>query len=273
MQRHWATVHCSVPGRSMMASTASLQVNLDAGPRQQWAARVAHLHRIGPTLVALSACSPMLAGTSSGWRSMRQQMWAGIDAARSSRIPVGDPVEAWTEYALAAPVMFVRDHATGGAEAVPSRVSFASWVTGAAKLVRRPTLADLDYHLTTLYPAVRLRGFLELRYLDAVPDAWWPALAAITTVLAEDDDVVAEACEPVADAWLPAAREGLADPALARAARTCVAIAAERAPAELRDEVCAYAELVESGRSPGDLVAERIAAAGPLAVLRELADG
>ena len=44
---------------------------------------------------------------------------------------------------------------------------------------RLPTAADVDLHLTTLWPPVRLRGWLELRVLDAVPAAWWPALAAI----------------------------------------------------------------------------------------------
>src|SRR4051812_27433934 len=147
MQQHWAAVGCSAPGRRMMASTAALQVNLDAGPRRGWADRFEHLHRIGPALLAMSACSPMLAGESSGWNSMRQQMWCGIDAGRTARVPSGDPVAAWVEYALAAPVMLVRDHDTHGAAPVPSRVSFGSWVTGDAKLVRRPTMRDLEYHL------------------------------------------------------------------------------------------------------------------------------
>jgi glutamate--cysteine ligase len=220
-------------------------------------------------LVAISACSPMLAGEASGWRSMRQQMWTGIDGARSARLPAGDPAEQWAMYALAAPVMLVRDHETGGAEAVPARVSFASWITGAAKLVRRPTLQDLDYHLTTLYPPVRLRGYVELRYLDAVPHRWWPALAAITAALAEGGDAVAAACEPVASAWVEAARDGLSDPLLSRAARTCLAIAHDRAPAALRAEVAAYAGLVDAGRTPGDLLGEHISECGPVAVLTE----
>jgi glutamate--cysteine ligase len=274
MQRHWATVGCLPSGLQMMASTAALQVNLDAGPQAGWAARVEHLHRIGPTLLAMSACSPMLAGHDSGWASMRQQTWAGIDAARSGHIAGGDPVEAWVRYALAAPVMLVRNPAGDGAEPVPSRVTFASWITGAAKLLRRPTVADLDYHLTTLYPAVRLRGYLELRYLDAVPDRWWPGLAALVTVLADDPRAAAaadEACEPVADSWTLAARESVRDDAIWRAALSCARIAVERAPAEVAPAVTAYAELIERRRTPGDELRDRLAAADPSTVLLEAA--
>ena len=73
-------------------------------------------------------------------------------------------------------------------------------------------MADLDYHLTTLFPPVRPRGYLELRCLDALPDRWWPALAALTVTLADDPvaaDAAAELCAPVADSWETAARHGL----------------------------------------------------------------
>jgi ergothioneine biosynthesis glutamate--cysteine ligase EgtA len=270
MARHFAAVGCASSGHAMMAGTAALQVNLNAGPAGDRSARLAHLHAIGPVLLAISACSPMLAGRASGWRSMRQQVWTGIDARRTGPIAGGDPAAAWADYALAAPVMMVR---TGEMyDPVPSRVSFASWISGDAKLIRRPTLPDLDYHLTTLFPPVRPRGWIELRYLDAVPQRWWPALAAITVALADDPSVAAaaaEACEPVAAAWESAARDGLANPQLHRAARTCLAAAAAAAPVELRDVVAAYAELVERGRTPGDEIADRIALHGPLAILKE----
>ena len=47
-------------------------------------------------------------------------------------------------------------------------------------------MADLDYHLTTLFPPVRPRGYVEIRCLDALPDRWWPALAALTATLVDD---------------------------------------------------------------------------------------
>src|SRR5581483_11296778 len=110
---------------------------------------------------------------------------------------------------------------------VIARVPFADWLRGAAPFARRPTLADLDYHLTTLFPPVRPRGYLELRCLDATPDSWWPALAAVAATLLDDPvaaDVAAEACAPVARRWTAAARDGLRDPQLRQAAERCLAV-------------------------------------------------
>jgi glutamate--cysteine ligase len=272
MEAHFGALGCGRSGRSMMCSTAALQVNVDAGPAHRWAERVAHIRRLGPVLVAVSACSPLLAGVDSGWHSMRQEAWYGIDARRG-RVAGDDPVGAWAEFALDAPVMLLRD-ADGTCRAVTDRIPLRAWLDGSAPIDRRPTLSDVDYHLTTLFPPVRLRGYLEIRCLDAVPDRWWPALAAITAALVDDDVAAAraaEACEPVADRWLAAAREGLDDPGIRAAAIACVEAAAERCPAELRADVAAYADLVAAGRTPGDEVRGRVATADPVSVLAEYA--
>jgi glutamate--cysteine ligase len=158
---------------------------------------------------------------------------------------------------------------------VRSAVPFARWASGAVRLADRgPTAADLDVHLTTLFPPVRLRGYLELRYLDMTPPRWWPAVAAVTATLMDDPaaaDLAAEATEASAGLWTCAARDGLADPRLARAARRCLDIAAGRVPAGLAPAVADLAELVESGRCPGDLLAGRIAQVGAPAAFEELA--
>jgi glutamate--cysteine ligase len=274
MEQHFAAVGCAGPGRAMMTATAALQVNVDAGPRAGWARRLDGIRALGPVLVALSACSPYLAGRASGWRSMRQQAWHGIDHRRSDPVPVTDPAEAWARYALAAPVMLVRGRA--GTVPMTTRIPFAAWLSGHAPIARRVTLADLDYHLTTLFPPFRPRGYLEIRCVDAVPDRWWPALAAVTTTLVDDDVAAghaAEACSPVRDAWVRAARDGLGDAELRAAAVTCVAAAAQRCPDALRSDVVAFAELVDSGRTPGDELRARIDAVGPLAALEEAAHG
>ena len=152
MERHFAAVGCGRAGLAMMTSTASLQVSVDAGPAAGWGGRVALAHQLGPVLVAVSACSPLLAGRPTGWRSSRQQVWGELDQARCGPVLRGDdPAGEWAAYALEAPVMLVCDPATGGAEPVGTRVRFADWVTGEAPLGgRRPTTDDLDYHLTTL---------------------------------------------------------------------------------------------------------------------------
>jgi glutamate--cysteine ligase len=106
------------------------------------------------------------------------------------------------------------------------------------------------------------------------PPRWWPAIAAVVTTLMDDPiaaDRAVEATERTAQLWTTAARQGLDDAALADSARRCVSIAAERAPAELGPCVADLADLVESGRCPGDLLAERIDEIGPLAAFEELA--
>ena len=58
---------------------------------------------------------------------------------------------------------------------------------------RLPTVADLQTHLSTLFPPVRLRGYLEVRYLDMSAPQWWPAIAAVTTTLMDDPAAADEA--------------------------------------------------------------------------------
>ena len=117
---------------------------------------------------------------------------------------------------------------------------------------------------------MRPRGFLELRCLDAVPDRWWPGLAGLAATLC-DDAVAAEradeVCAPFDGAWTTAAREGLGHQGSPEPRKACVEVAVARAPAELKAEMEAYAELVFAGRTPGDEVAERAERDGPLSVL------
>ncbi|WP_233491363.1 ergothioneine biosynthesis glutamate--cysteine ligase EgtA [Blastococcus sp. TBT05-19] len=277
MEAHFAAVGCADAGARMMTSTAALQVNLDAGPAADWSSRLALAHRLGPVLVAVSACSPLLAGRAVGWRSSRQQIWGELDSARCGPLLTGDdPAAEWAAYALAAPVMLVRDPVSGAAEPVRGRVPLADWVTGETRLGdRTATDADVDYHLTTLFPPVRPRGYLEIRYLDAAPEPWWPALAAVTATLLDDPvaaDRAADACTPVADRWSDAARFGLADAALRTAAADCLAAAHDAAPPALRAEVGLLRELVSRGESPGDAVLRQAGSADPLAVLRAALD-
>lgn len=270
MERHFTALGCAEPGKAMMSATAALQVNIDAGPAAHWTQRLGLVRDLGPVLVAAAAGSPYLGGRASGWRSMRQQAWHGIDHGRSDPVRAGEPTQAWASYALNAPVMLVRD--ADRYTPVTERVPFAGWLRGAAPIARRPTLADLDYHLTTLFPPIRPRGYIEIRCLDALPDRWWPALAAFTVTLLDDDvaaDRAAELCEPVRDAWAAAAQHGIADRALHTAVRGCAEVAAARCPAELRPDAEAFAELVERGRTPGDELRERADAAGPLALLED----
>jgi ergothioneine biosynthesis glutamate--cysteine ligase EgtA len=277
MEAHFAATGQGEAGVRMMSDSASVQVNLEAGLEADWSTRVERAHRLGPVLLSVSGCSALTERGDTGWVSSRQRLWGALDASRCGPLVHSEqPAHAWANYALDAPVMLVHDTADPSWQAVTpvlGRVLFRQWATGEVLLGDRPpTRADLDYHLTTLFPPVRLRGFLELRYLDATPAAWWPAIATLTTLLMDDPRAAAvadEACEPVAQHWAVAAHHGLGDPDLARAARSCTAVALEVCPPELRADLERLAELVGTGRCPGDLVLERAAAHGAVAVLLE----
>ena len=162
--------------------------------------------------------------------------------------------------------------AGGQLRPVTSRVTFADWLAGKAPFGRRPAMADLDYHLTTLFPPVRPRGYVEIRCVDALPDRWWPALASLVATLVDDPvaaDEAAALCEPVADAWHTAARLGLDDPRIRAAVTGCAALAARRAPEGLRDEAESFAELIASGRTPSGELRSRIEQTDPFVVLEE----
>ncbi len=277
MEQFFGSSRSGEAGAAMMTSTASIQVNVDAGPRDGWAARVRLAHALGPTMIAISANSPMLGGEFTGWVSTRQRVWGDMDSARCGPIlgaSGDDPGTDWARYALKAPVMLVHDPE---AMAVTRWVPFADWVDGRVLLGdRRPTIADLEYHLTTLFPPVRPRQWLEIRYLDSVPDALWPAVAFTLVALLDDPvaaDLAAEAVEPVATAWDTAARVGLRDRRLHQAAGKCVAVAAERAPAELAESMQLLVSGVEQGRCPGDDFSDRVIEQGIAPVVARMAQG
>ena len=262
MEQFFAASESGAAGAAMMTSTASIQVNLDAGPKDGWAARVRLAHALGPTMIAIAANSPMLGGEFTGWVSSRQRVWGQMDSARCGPIlgaSGDDPGTDWARYALKAPVMLVHNP---DAVAVTHWVPFADWVDGRVLLGdRRPTIADLEYHLTTLFPPVRPRRWLEIRYLDSVPDAFWPALVFTLVTLLDHPvaaEIAADAVEPVATAWDAAAQAGLRDRRLYEAANRCVAAAAEQAPAELTDAMTRLIRCVERGRCPGDEFSDQV---------------
>ena len=280
MERFFIASQTGDAGAAMMTSTASVQVNLDAGPLDGWADRVRLAHALGPTMIAISANSPMLGGQFTGWQSTRQRVWSQLDSARCGPI-LGvngdDPASDWARYAMKAPVMLV--HPTPEMDAVPITdwVPFADWADGRALLGgRRPTQADLDYHLTTLFPPVRPRRWLEIRYLDSLPDAVWPAVVFTLVTLLDDPTaagIAAEATESVATAWDRAAQVGLGDRRLRAAAIRCVQTAAERAPAELEESMQRLARSVEQGRCPADDFSDRAVKYGIATAVTRLAQG
>ncbi|MGK2879571.1 MAG: ergothioneine biosynthesis glutamate--cysteine ligase EgtA [Mycobacterium sp.] len=280
MERFFAATQSAEAGAAMMTSTAAIQVNIDAGPQHGWAERVRLTHALGPTMIAITANSPLLSGQFTGWLSSRQWVWSQLDSARCGPIlgtSGDDPTVDWARYAVKAPVMLVHNPADGVAFPVTSHVPFADWADGRTLLGdRRPTTADLDYHLTTLFPPVRPRRFLEIRYLDAVDDALWPAVVFMMVTLLDDPEaaaIAAAATAPVATAWDVAARAGLGDRHLREAALVCVRTAAERAPESLTGPMARLVRQVEAARCAADDFSDLAVARGIPGAVTELAGG
>ena len=145
---------------------------------------------------------------------------------------------------------------------MPHALTFRDWIrNGGPRAVRE---ADLQYHLTTLFPPVRPRGHLELRVIDAQrTDSDWAAALAFITALVSDPsaaDAALGALERLSTdpaAILRAARDGLSDPVLAEVAVSCFDAASgalyRTGCGPLGPELAAFIErYVERGRCPAD---------------------
>ena len=209
-------------GPRMMCSTAGVQVCLDAGEAHETAQRWRALHDLGPALVGLFANSRRRAGTDTGWASARTEATFGTFAPFTEPPALdGDPAAAWARMAMEAPVLCLR---RGDSWDAPTGLTFGAWADGALP-GDRPSYDDLDYHLSTLFPPVRPRGYLEVRYLDAQTGDGWIAPVLLLTALMSDPaliDRAQAAAAPAAGRWFPAAREGLGDKLVRQAANDLV---------------------------------------------------
>jgi glutamate--cysteine ligase len=204
-------------GSWMMCNTASLQLNLSHHPLcpdHRWALA----QRLGPVLLACFANSPGLDASGRRWESLRQAIWWSIDSSRT-RPPCHSLSmnQSWLDYALFADVMLIWSQDGTRATAMRPGMPFGRWMTDGHEL-GWPTADDLAYHLTTLFPPVRPRGWLELRMIDALPPALLDVAALVTVTALTVEDAAGELQDrlPGADGlWLEAARSGLAHPLLA----------------------------------------------------------
>ncbi|MFF0489964.1 ergothioneine biosynthesis glutamate--cysteine ligase EgtA [Nocardia sp. NPDC004068] len=257
-------------GKLMMCNTAATQVSVDAGADPtEIAARWTALNAVGPALVAAFACSPVLHGAPVGnWASQRMRTWLRLDHIRS-RPPVrhwSDPIAEYARWVLDVPLLCVRQDDGAVDWAAPPGATFADWLCGALddEVGRRPDAADLDYHLTTVFPPVRASGYFEVRYIDAQPGDGWTVPIHVIDALLCTPAVVAEAtrlAEPVADRWLEAARCGLADPEIRSAAVRLLTLATDNArSAAARDQLAAAVRRCRDGRMPTEEDSDRFGA-------------
>jgi glutamate--cysteine ligase len=253
-------------GTWMMCNTASTQVNVShaqGDPRQRWNA----LHLIGPALIAAFANSPGVDSEGRRWVTLRQATWWSIDPARTR--PVGTvlpPERAWQDYAFAADVMFICDEGASGATgtAVPPGLPFGRWMRDGHE-AGWPTIDDYYYHLSTLFPPVRPRCWLELRVLDALPE-WIRDVAVLVVATACTVDSHHELEQRLPDTtglWVAAARQGLDHPVLGKAARTMLDVVSSHLDSVTTDT--RHREIVEDyaarytmrGRAPESEIAAR----------------
>ncbi|HEX8363014.1 MAG TPA: glutamate-cysteine ligase family protein [Longimicrobium sp.] len=196
-------------GVRMMRQTAAFQPSLDWGPDPL--ARWRFLNAAAPYLTAIFANSPAYGGRDTGWRSFRARVWRELDGGRTGTFPCADPVSEYLRFALDAPAILL------GGEGGPW-LPFRAWnERGAA------TAEDWGAHLSTLFPEVRPKGFVEVRCIDAMEPEWYAAPVLLLTGLCDHAPTFRAALDllgtPDPSLLEPAARLGLADPRIGPVAR------------------------------------------------------
>jgi glutamate--cysteine ligase len=200
-------------GLDMMYRTATIQVNLDFGDEADMVKKFRVSLALQPVVTAIFACSPFTEGKPNGYLSMRSEVWRHTDPDRSGMIPFvfepGMSFERYADYALSVPMYFVyRD----GRYVDVAGASFRDFMAG--HLVQlpgeRPTLDDWSDHLTTLFPEVRMKRFLEMRGADGGRWRRICALPALWTGLLYDQGALDAGWDLVKD-WSAEERQGLRD--------------------------------------------------------------
>jgi len=198
-------------GRDMMFRTCTVQVNLDFESE----ADMVRKFRIGlalqPIATALFANSPFKEGRPNGYLSYRSHIWTDTDPDRTGVLPFvfedGFGFERYVDYALDVPMYFVeRDGRMIDVAGQSFREFLAGQLSGLPD--ERPSLKDWEDHLTTIFPEVRLKTFLEMRGADGGPWARLCALPALWVGLLYDRAACEAAWRLVAD-WSAAEVETL----------------------------------------------------------------
>ena len=171
-------------GQDMMSRTCTVQVNLDFGSEADMVSKFRTSLALQPIATALFANSPFTEGRPNGYESYRSHVWEDTDPDRTGMLPfVFDGsmgFERYAEYMLDVPMYFVyRD----GKYIDASGQSFRDFLLGRLPALpgEKPTLKDWEDHLTTAFPEVRLKRYLEMRGADGGP---WGRLCALPALWA-----------------------------------------------------------------------------------------
>ncbi|MBH0238223.1 glutamate--cysteine ligase [Methylobrevis albus] len=201
-------------GLDMMFRTCTVQVNLDFASEADMVAKMRVSVALQPIATALFANSPFTEGKPNGNLSERSEIWRDTDNARSGMIPFvfdeGFGFEHYVDWALDIPMYFVK---RGDTYHDATEITFREFLAGGFRhripgVV--PSIGDWDNHLSTLFPEVRLKRFLEMRGADGGPWRRICALPAFWVGLLYDADSLAAAGELVAD-WTTEEMQALRD--------------------------------------------------------------
>ncbi|MFZ1109042.1 MAG: glutamate--cysteine ligase [Rhodomicrobium sp.] len=166
-------------GLDMMYRTATVQVNLDFADEADMVKKMRVSLALQPIATALFANSPFKEGKPNGYLSLRSAIWLDTDNARAGMLPFafedGMGYERYVDYALDVPMYFVR---RDGRYIGAAGESFRAFLEGRLPQLpgEKPTLSDWADHLTTIFPEVRLKHYLEMRGADSGP---WSSLCAL----------------------------------------------------------------------------------------------
>src|SRR5215216_1990525 len=200
-------------GIDMMYRTCTVQTNLDFSSEADMVKKLRVSVALQPVATALFANSPFTEGKPNGFLSFRSEIWRDTDNARSGMIPwafeSGMGFERWVDYALDVPMYFVKhdDHYIDVAG-----LSFRDLMAGRLPGLpgERATISDWANHISTIFPEVRLKRYLEMRGSDVGSWRRLPALPAFWVGILYDDGSLDAAWDLVKD-WTAEERQKLRD--------------------------------------------------------------
>jgi glutamate--cysteine ligase len=200
-------------GLDMMYRTCTIQVNLDFADEADMVKKLRVSLALQPIATALFAASPFVEGKPSGQLSTRSEIWRDTDNRRTGMLPfafeAGMGYERYVDYALDVPMYFVyRD----GNYIDVAGASFRAFMAGKLPALpgERPTIDDWSDHMTTLFPEVRVKRYMEMRGADCGPVAHITALPAFWVGLLYDSAALDAAYDLVKD-WTAQERQALRD--------------------------------------------------------------
>jgi glutamate--cysteine ligase len=200
-------------GLDMMYRTCTVQTNLDFCSEEDMVRKLRVSLALQPVATAMFANSPFTEGKPNGFLSFRSEIWRHTDAARTGMLhwafEPGMGFERWVDYALDVPMYFIK---RGDRYIDVAGQSFRDLMAGKLPALpgARATISDWANHISTIFPEVRLKRYLEMRGADSGPWQWLPALPAYWVGLLYDDDSLAAAWDLVKN-WSAQDRQRLRD--------------------------------------------------------------